>query len=55
MVQNVKQKLSSLKGSHGKPILAKLNRVFEKNDGLRVVEKISKILDGEDNSELNDI
>jgi len=30
MVQNVKQKLTSLKGSHGKAILAKLNRILEK-------------------------
>ncbi|KAL4143890.1 hypothetical protein QTP88_006144 [Uroleucon formosanum] len=54
VVQNVQQKFSLLKGNHGKPVLTKLQTVFEKNNGLGVLEKISKILDGEDSSELID-
>ena len=54
VVQNVKQKFSVLKGNLGKPVLTKLKTVFEKNNGLAVLEKISKILDGEDGSELTD-
>jgi len=31
-----------------------LQKVFEKNNGLRISEKISKILDGENDSNLDD-
>ncbi|KAE9521868.1 hypothetical protein AGLY_017750 [Aphis glycines] len=54
VVQNVQQKFSLLKGNHGKPVLTKLQTVFKKNNGLGLLEKISKILDGEDSSELID-
>jgi len=42
-VQNVKQNFSFLKLNHGKPVLTKLKTVFEKNNGLGLLEKISKM------------
>jgi len=54
VVENVKQKFFLLKGNRGKLVLTKLQKVFEKNNGLRILEKISKILDGEYDSNLDD-
>lgn len=49
----MKQKLSSLKASHGKPVLI-LKKVFEKNYGLRTLKEMSKVLNGEDDGKLDD-
>lgn len=54
VVENVKQKFFLLKGNRGKLVLTKLQKVFEKNNGLRILEKISKILDGENDSNSDD-
>jgi hypothetical protein len=39
VVENVKQKFSLLKGNCGKPVLTKLQKVVEKNNGLKILEK----------------
>jgi hypothetical protein len=36
VVENVKQKFSLLKGNRGKPVLTKLQKVFEKNNYFRI-------------------
>lgn len=50
MVKNVKQKFSLLTENHGKLI-----EIFEKkNNGLEMLEKMSKIFNGKDDIELID-
>lgn len=46
-VENVKQKFSMSNGYHEKPILTKFKKVFGTNNGLSILEIISKILNGE--------
>lgn len=48
VIQEVKSKFQSLKGTQGKAVILKLQKVFEKNEGLKMLEKISNILEGED-------
>jgi hypothetical protein len=43
-IQKVKSKFQSLKGTKGKAVFLKLQKVFEKNEGLKMLEKISNIL-----------
>ncbi|KAL4152654.1 hypothetical protein QTP88_000487 [Uroleucon formosanum] len=47
-IKKVKSKFQSLKGTQGKAVLLKLQKVFEKNEGLKMLEKISNILEGKD-------
>lgn len=48
VIQEVKSKFQSLNGSHSKAVLLKQQKVFEKNEGLTILEKMSKILEGVD-------
>jgi hypothetical protein len=40
MVENVKQKFSLFKGNRRKPVLTKLQKVFERNNDLRILANI---------------
>ncbi|KAL4153595.1 hypothetical protein QTP88_001428 [Uroleucon formosanum] len=42
------QVLTMAIGTQGKAVLLKLQKVFEKNEGLKMLEKISNILEGKD-------
>lgn len=48
VIQEVKSKFQSLKGTQGKSMLFKLQKVFEKNEGIKILEKILNILEEED-------
>ncbi|XP_050540377.1 uncharacterized protein LOC126905022 [Daktulosphaira vitifoliae] len=48
VIQEVTSKFQSLKGTQGKAVLLKLQKVFEKNEGLKILEKILNILEEED-------
>uniref|UniRef100_A0A2S2NDW7 DUF659 domain-containing protein n=1 Tax=Schizaphis graminum TaxID=13262 RepID=A0A2S2NDW7_SCHGA len=50
VVKTVKEKLQSPQGAKGKAIYQKLENVLSKNEGFKIIEKISNILDGIDNS-----
>lgn len=52
IVNNAQQKIAEIPGEKGKILKAKLDQVLEKNSALKILEKVGKVLCGEEGSEL---
>jgi hypothetical protein len=50
VVKTVKEILQSPQGEKGKAIYKKLENILSKNEGFKIIEKISNILEGIDSS-----
>lgn len=50
VVKIVKEKLKIPQGEKGKSIYKKFENVLSKNEGFKIIEKVSNILEGIDNS-----